>query len=222
MKDRRRASGKRPRVRQLLFAAVLLFAGSAAIFGQESDDQLWKRLDSNEDGWLSGNELAGGWKKYDRSGDNEVTKAEFVAGRAKDRAATGTTGAAISIPSVTTGKSAADSPSPRTIGNADAANASGPRSGKYNVLSYGSPSNPPIRLGYFDLIAGGSYRFFDNGGNLVGEGKYAFDAASKRVTWISGPFKDNGWDGGFEVSREGKTHIIRLKRSTIGTNSTDS
>lgn len=49
------------------------------------DDELWKRLDITEDGWLDGKELEGGWKKYDANGDNEVTKAEFMAGRAKDR-----------------------------------------------------------------------------------------------------------------------------------------
>src|SRR5688500_18164748 len=49
------------------------------------DDALWKRLDITEDGWLDGKELDGGWKKSDADGDGEVTKAEFMAGRARER-----------------------------------------------------------------------------------------------------------------------------------------
>jgi hypothetical protein len=49
------------------------------------DQALWKRLDLTEDGWLDGKELEGGWKKYDADGDGEVTRAEFMAGRAQER-----------------------------------------------------------------------------------------------------------------------------------------
>lgn len=99
--------------------------------------------------------------------------------------------------------------------------AQGPRLGKYNILSYGDPKNPPIRHGHFELLVGGKYKFYDNGGNLKSEGKYSFDAAASTVEWLSGIFKDDGWGGSFEITREGKTHNIRLKRGTSGTNSTD-
>ena len=98
--------------------------------------------------------------------------------------------------------------------------AAGPRLGKYGVLSYGSNSNP-LRLGHFQLAAGGKYSFFDNGGGLVGSGTYKYDDANKNVQWLSGPFKKNEWDGKFEITREGKTHSISLKRGTFGSNSTD-
>jgi hypothetical protein len=42
----------------------------------------FQRFDGNQSGWLSGKELAAcQCKSYDRDGDNEVTKAEFFAGR---------------------------------------------------------------------------------------------------------------------------------------------
>jgi len=98
----------------------------------------------------------------------------------------------------------------------------GPRLGKYDILSYGNPKNPPIRHGHFELLSGGKYKFYDNGGNFKSEGKYRFDAATSTVEWLSGIFKDDGWGGAFTIEREGKTHTIRLYgRGTIGTNSTD-
>ena len=98
--------------------------------------------------------------------------------------------------------------------------AAGPRPGKYGVLSYGAGSNP-LRLGHFQLSVGGKYSFFDNGGGLVGSGTYQYDGANKKVVWLSGPFKKNDGSGTFEISREGKTHSISLKRGTVGSNSTD-
>ncbi len=96
----------------------------------------------------------------------------------------------------------------------------GPRLGKYYVLSYGAASSPPIHLGYFQLLAGGKYQYYDTGGNLLGTGTYSF--GGNTVEWTSGIFRDNGWGGEFTIEREGKTHKIRLKSNTIGTNSTDS
>lgn len=97
--------------------------------------------------------------------------------------------------------------------------AAGPRAGKYNVLSYFT--NNPIRLGHFTLINGNKYSFYDNGGNLVGSGTYAYDSGEKNIVWQTGPFKDK-WEGKFSISREGKTHSIALRRGTVGSNSTDS
>ncbi len=64
------------------------------------------------------------------------------------------------------------------------------RLGEYGVLSYGSNSNP-LRLGHFQLSAGGNYSFFNNGGGLVGSGTYKYDNVNKNVQWLSGPFNKN-------------------------------
>lgn len=63
-------------------AAPATYAQGAAL---AEDEALWKRLDITEDGWLDGKELDGGWKRFDASGDGEVTRAEFFAGRARER-----------------------------------------------------------------------------------------------------------------------------------------
>lgn len=96
----------------------------------------------------------------------------------------------------------------------------GPRDGTYVILSYGTPSTP-LRLGTFELKSG-RYTSFGPGGNSLGSGRYEYDAARQEVAWKDGPFKDAAWTGKFEVSREGKTHLLRLNRVTVGTNSTDS
>nr|AIA13783.1 Unknown Function [uncultured bacterium] len=95
----------------------------------------------------------------------------------------------------------------------------GPRLGKYRILSYGATSIPPLFLGSVVLEAG-KYTFFLPGDKPAGEGRYEYDAAAKKVKWLSGPFLDK-WGGDFTIDREGKTHKIRLKSTTIATNSTD-
>lgn len=97
-----------------------------------------------------------------------------------------------------------------------------PRLGKYGIYSYGAVGNPPLYLGHFILLPGGKYKVSRTSKEeYYGEGTYRFDAGTNTVTWLSGPFKENGWGGEFTIEREGKTHKIRLKRSTIGTNSVD-
>ena len=97
-----------------------------------------------------------------------------------------------------------------------------PRPGKYNVLSYGAVGRPPLYLGHIELQAGGKYRISRTSkADYFGEGTYSFDAATSTVTWLSGPCKDDGWSGTFTIEREGKTHKIRLRPTTIATNSTD-
>ncbi len=101
-------------------------------------------------------------------------------------------------------------------------NAQGPRLGRYTVQSYGAAGNQPIPQGHFELLSGGKYKSYYFGGEPSGEGKYSFDAATGNVKFLSGKYKDDGWGGAFEISREGKTHTVRLYgRGTIGTNSTD-
>jgi hypothetical protein len=97
-----------------------------------------------------------------------------------------------------------------------------PRLGKYNILSFGA-GGKHLFLGHLELLPGGNYRVSRSAdGDYFGKGTYAFDVAGKKVQWITGPYKDEaGWGGGFEITREGKTHSIRLRRGTLATNSTD-
>ena len=96
----------------------------------------------------------------------------------------------------------------------------GPRPGKYRILSFGATTQPPLFLGSFVLEKNGTYKAFLPGDKLQGEGTWSFDAAKQEVLWKTGPYKEM-WGGAFTSEREGKTHKIRLKRTTIGTNSTD-
>ncbi|HZQ63460.1 MAG TPA: hypothetical protein VFC24_19025 [Casimicrobiaceae bacterium] len=95
----------------------------------------------------------------------------------------------------------------------------GPRDGKYRIMSYGRVGNPPIYLGAV-VLSGHKYKAYLPGDKPAGEGEWTYDAAQQRVIWKSGPYKDQ-WDGKFEVDRGGKTHKIRLKSTTIATNSVD-
>jgi hypothetical protein len=106
-----------------------------------------------------------------------------------------------------------------TVSAVCAAADSGPRNGKYLIMSYGAPSRPPLHLGYF-VLDGGKYKAYLPGDRLSGSGEWQYDGAEKTVIWKSGPYA-GVWGGKFEVDRGGKTHNLRMKRSTIGTNSTD-
>ncbi|GMV79862.1 MAG: hypothetical protein AMXMBFR7_10460 [Planctomycetota bacterium] len=97
----------------------------------------------------------------------------------------------------------------------------GPRLGTYVIQSYGAIGRPPLVLGSLVLEAGGVYKVLLPGGKPGGEGKYTYDAATKTVAWQGGPYEADKFGGEFTVEREGKTHKIRLKRTTIATNSTD-
>lgn len=95
----------------------------------------------------------------------------------------------------------------------------GPRPGKYRMMTYGAPSNPPLFIGSF-VLANGTYKAFLPGDKPGGDGSYSFNAATHTVTWSSGPYA-GVWGGEFTIEREGKTHKIRLRSNTIATNSTD-
>jgi hypothetical protein len=97
-----------------------------------------------------------------------------------------------------------------------------PRLGKYNILSFGA-GGKHLYLGHLELLAGGKYRVSRSAdGNYFGQGAYTFDVTGKKIQWISGPYKDQAdWGGGFEITRQGKTHSIRLRSGTLATNSTD-
>ncbi len=93
----------------------------------------------------------------------------------------------------------------------------GPRPGKYLIMSYGAAGRPPLHLGYFVMDRNG-YKAYLPGDKLSGSGQWQFNAAKKEVVWKSGPYA-GVWEGGFKVERGGKTHNIRMKRGTFGTNS---
>jgi len=97
-----------------------------------------------------------------------------------------------------------------------------PRLARYLIMSYGAATRNPLHLGYLEMLSGGRYRSLDMGDNVMGTGRYEYDSQTKVVRWISGPFLTNKWGGGFEVTREGKTHNIRFTRGTLAVNSTDS
>lgn len=96
----------------------------------------------------------------------------------------------------------------------------GPRAGTYRILSYGAVGKPPLVLGALELDGRGHYRALLPGGRAQGEGAYGFDAATATVTWRDGPYA-GVYAGKFESDRGGKTHKIRLKSTTIATNSID-
>lgn len=100
--------------------------------------------------------------------------------------------------------------------------AAGPRPGKYLILSYGAVNRPPLNLGSVVLETGGTYKVFLPGDKPSGTGRYSYDAVKKAVRWETGPYEKDKFGGAFEADRGGKTHKIRLKRTTIATNSTDS
>lgn len=97
--------------------------------------------------------------------------------------------------------------------------AAGPRDGTYRINSWGATNRPPLFLGSFTL-SGGTYEAFLPGGRSTGTGKYSFNAAQQTVVWETGPYAGQ-WGGAFTVEREGKTHKIRLKSTTIATNNAD-
>jgi hypothetical protein len=103
---------------------------------------------------------------------------------------------------------------------ADAPENAGPRPGKYTIYSYGATNRPPLVLGYFVLEKDGTYKAFLPGDKAAGEGHYSYDSEKKAVVWKDGPYEKE-WGGEFSIDREGKTHKIRLKKTTIATNSTD-
>lgn len=98
---------------------------------------------------------------------------------------------------------------------------SGPRFGRYTIQSYGGNGSNPIILGYFDL-RNGEYQYYNAGIKLIGTGKYQYDAVNKKILWLSGGLREYSNTAAFEISREGKTHNIKLLYGTNASNSIDS
>jgi hypothetical protein len=96
----------------------------------------------------------------------------------------------------------------------------GPRNGRYTIRSYGGNIYNPIILGYFDL-KNEKYTYYDAGENLIGAGTFSYNATGKQISWLTGALKKYNPDAPFEITREGKTHNVQLKRGTSASNSTD-
>ncbi|HEX9998701.1 MAG TPA: hypothetical protein VGB45_16320 [Abditibacterium sp.] len=60
-------------------------ASPPTVKGTPADEALWKKLDINDDDWLDGNELDGGWIRFDEDDSTEVTRDEWMRGRARER-----------------------------------------------------------------------------------------------------------------------------------------
>ena len=74
------------RIRPTLPTLLLMLATAGICLGQNAKTSVaerdFQRFDGNQSGWLSGRELIEcQCKSYDKDRDNEVTKAEFLAGR---------------------------------------------------------------------------------------------------------------------------------------------
>lgn len=102
--------------------------------------------------------------------------------------------------------------------DAEAANlARGPRPGKYGIWSYGAPNSVPLYFGELEILGSGQYRTSGFGKQAAGNGAYRYDAATRTVSWLSGPYRDV-WEGRFDVRGGGKVHSIYLKRNTVASN----
>ena len=77
----------RKRKLTLLLGTAFLSSGFVLshAYAQDADAVLWSQLDGNADGWLSGRELSKDLLRYDDDNDGEVTKAEFLEGRRRDK-----------------------------------------------------------------------------------------------------------------------------------------
>jgi len=90
----------------------------------------------------------------------------------------------------------------------------GPRTGKYDIFSYGAVGTVRLYLGHVEIMAGNRYRVSrTSDGNHFGEGTFTFDAANRKIQWTSGPYATPEWGGGFSVN--GREHHIGLRPRTI-------
>jgi len=92
-----------------------------------------------------------------------------------------------------------------------------PRFGKYLIMSAGNSSDEPMKIGYFTL-ANNEYKYYDINEKLLNTGTYIYDTTGRQIKWESGPFKAIGWQGNFATEQNGKTHIVRLNKTTVAKN----
>jgi hypothetical protein len=92
----------------------------------------------------------------------------------------------------------------------------GPRDGRYVVHT--ARGAAPLALGAIDLMPGARYRVWRNGHALLGEGLYRFDAATAKLTWLTGPYAELRYEGRFVCDPAGKRHTIRLDANLAASN----
>ncbi len=194
-------------IRSGLAVAALLAMLMAGISGA-ADWKVGDRVEAFNVTWykatiteIGGGKYAGHYRvRYDGFSQMQYLAASSI--RAIPGAGAGSTGA----------KGEAKAGAQPQLGSGD-----GPRPGKYLIMSYGATGMPPLVLGSF-VLGKGSYEAFLVGGRSTGTGRYDYNAATRTVNWSSGPYA-GVWGGGFTVERDGRTHKIRMKSTTIGTNS---
>lgn len=176
-------------------------AKSASDAPQLTDAALFARYDITEDGWLSGTELtACACASYDTNRDHEVTRAEFLAGRASAHAPTPApnAGAPVGAPKQDPVRASA-----RPVTGKFTA----PPLGTYRCAAgvmHGATMMTEARS-EFQLLSATTF--------TLGSAKYsyAFDSASGEIRWLSGPWATpyptsrtdvpTGWIG---ISRPGE------------------
>jgi hypothetical protein len=89
----------------------------------------------------------------------------------------------------------------------------GPRLGEYELLI------DDVRHHYMVLKPGGVYEiYYASNREFRGRGTYRYDAAAKRVVWLSGLNYEMGRGGTFETGEGGRIHRIRLSPSSMAVN----
>lgn len=168
-------------MKPVFFAFGVLFFSAACSNAQSGDDPaaLFARLDVNEDGWLSGNELENGrWTAFDRNGNSEVTREEFLAG-------------------LTTGEK--NTPAPAEQSSTPVAETM--PSGVYETYFFGFNYTLEKWLGGdIEIHPGGRYVFQDEAG------RYTLDGETDRVIWQDGPLE--GTYARYQLDGDGKPAIV--------------
>jgi len=91
----------------------------------------------------------------------------------------------------------------------DTTTVSWPRAGKYVCLGY---SGGPGHFRWYLQLGKDTYQ--QKTPDLAA-GRYTFDKAAQRVTFVDGPYARLNWFGKFSVEREGKTHKIVLRNKAF-------
>lgn len=84
-----------------------------------------------------------------------------------------------------------------------------PRMGRYHMYGFPSMSSPMQLVGWFDLMAGGTYKT-----QAGGTGTYRFGGDG--IQWLSGPYKEQGFLGIVRIDRGGLTSRITLTKTAGG------
>jgi len=87
-----------------------------------------------------------------------------------------------------------------------------PQLGRYDITVGAGAAD-----GYLVLHSATSYELFLPGGKSGGSGAYAFDTASGKVRWMSGPLTDSTWDGTQQFETSDGFQKIRIGKRTVAT-----